>query len=440
MNPELLLTVANGPIQVGIAAWLFARMLVPRKGFALRTALSVSVALALAMAALIACVSGSAQAGEGAFFLPWCAAFAGHIVLAAAVVYACYDTSAWMALFCGSAGYTLQNLASVVEDFAKEATGFSSLGLGLPFELAVSAVCVAAIYALCYRLFIGRLASYGITDIRDRGVLLVMLVSILVEIVFDMLNGELAKAGFLSAGVVVYQVIQATLCLFILYVEYEMLFRRHLEVDVAAMARTMEEERRHYELARDTVEAINVKCHDIRHQIRQLGGEGRVDRGFLDEVAREVSIYDAVVKTGNDPLDVILTEKSLLCEREGIALSVVADGSALGFMAPADVYSLFGNAVDNAMEAVRRLDDPSKRRIDVSVRSAGEMVAIHVENYFAGPLAFEDGLPRSTKGDAANHGFGTLSMRHVAERYGGSLAVKVQGEIFHLNVLVGRPA
>lgn len=60
-----------------------------------------------------------------------------------------------------------------------------------------------------------------------------------------------------------------------------------------------------------------------------------------------------LVHTGNDALDAILSEKGLACEQGGIAFRCMADGAAVGFMAPTDIYSLFGNALDNAIEASR---------------------------------------------------------------------------------------
>ncbi|RVU96903.1 hypothetical protein EII22_09295 [Coriobacteriales bacterium OH1046] len=41
----------------------------------------------------------------------------------------------------------------------------------------------------------------------------------------------------------------------------------------------------------------------------------------------------------------ILTEKSLLCRRVGIALSCIADGHAFDFMAAPDIYTFVGNAI-----------------------------------------------------------------------------------------------
>ena len=194
-------------------------------------------------------------------------------------------------------------------------------------------------------------------------------------------------------------------------------------------------------LSRGNIEAINIKCHDIRHQIRRLANEGAVvDGSVLADIEREVNVYDSVVETGNEALDTILTEKSLMCSGEEIVLTVMADGAALGFMAPADIYALFGNALDNAIEAVRQVEDPERRTITLSVRQAGKMVAVNVENYFAAAPRFSaDGLPQTSKTDEDNHGFGTRSMRAIAQRYGGSMHAGTQDGVFYLNVLLAMP-
>ena len=219
------------------------------------------------------------------------------------------------------------------------------------------------------------------------------------------------------------RLVHPLICVFVLFAEYELLYAKHADDERAETERLLAERERQYRLSRENIEAINIKCHDIRHQIRHLADSGA-----------------SVVETGNEALDTILTEKSLTCSGEGIVLTVMADGAALGFMAPADIYALFGNALDNAIEAVRRVDDPERRTITLSVRRAGGMVAVGVENYFAtAPRFSADGLPQTSKSDSANHGFGTRSMRAIAQRYGGSLHAGTQDEIFYLNVLLAVP-
>lgn len=62
---------------------------------------------------------------------------------------------------------------------------------------------------------------------------------------------------------------------------------------------------------------------------------------------------------------------------------------------------------------------------------------MHVENYVAvAPRFTAGGLPETTKGDRANHGFGTRSMRAIAERYGGTLTAGCEGGVFRLDVMI----
>ena len=182
--------------------------------------------------------------------------------------------------------------------------------------------------------------------------------------------------------------------------------------------------------------------HDLTHQIRALASGGAaVDGRVLDEISREVGVYDSVVKSGNDALDTILTEKCLYCEKHGITLSCIADGAALDFVEPTDLYSFFGNALDNAIEAVERMADPERRSIGLVVRRCGDMVSIHVENYFDGQVSFTgEGLPRTRKAVGTNHGFGMRSMRQIAEACGGSLNCNASGDVFSLDALLSLPA
>ena len=60
------------------------------------------------------------------------------------------------------------------------------------------------------------------------------------------------------------------------------------------------------------------------------------------------------------------------------------------------------------------------------------------ENYFKGKLAFEDGLPLTTKEDKESHGFGMRSLRMIVKKYGGELTASVSDDIFHLNIIFSR--
>ena len=140
-----------------------------------------------------------------------------------------------------------------------------------------------------------------------------------------------------------------------------MLFAYHLQreqalarKEVGAMQRMLENQYAQYRMSRDSIEMVNRKYHDLKHQIAALRAEPDADtrNQWLDEMERDISTYEAQNKTGNSVLDTLLTGKSLYCQKHSINLTVVADGKPLGLMDMMDICSLFGNALDNAIECV----------------------------------------------------------------------------------------
>ena len=115
----------------------------------------------------------------------------------------------------------------------------------------------------------------------------------------------------------------------------------------------------------------------------------------------------------------------------------MADGKRLDFMKGSDVYSLFGNALDNAIEAVVKLKDKSQRVIGLKVCAVGDMTSINVKNFYDGKIEFnKEGIPDSTKLDKSFHGFGLKSIAMIVEKYGGSLSIVAHDDIFNLNILL----
>lgn len=194
-----------------------------------------------------------------------------------------------------------------------------------------------------------------------------------------------------------------------------------------------------YEISKETIEVINIKCHDLKKLVGSALAQRAVLTGKeMEDIDKKLSIYDALVKTGNDALDLILTEKSLYCEKNNIKLTIMADAEGLGFMSDAEIYSLFGNILDNAVEASMRAAE-DMRAISLRVKTVGEMISIHEENYFAGTLKFRNGTPVTSKTNTNDHGYGILSIRRIAEKYGGGLTISAQDGVFCLDVLLAAP-
>lgn len=210
----------------------------------------------------------------------------------------------------------------------------------------------------------------------------------------------------------------------------------HLQAEIQTIQQLHRREIAQYQQNKETIDLINTKCHDIRHRLAQYRSHpDAITREALAQLEKGISIYDCTIKTGNETLDVILTERSLLCQKMGITFSCIVDGSSLDALSPGDIYSLFGNAVDNAIEAVVQLPQEADRIISLNVRQRMGMLSILVENPYAGKVAFADGLPRTTKQDTQEHGYGIRSIQMIVQKYGGEMTVTAD-EWFHLSILL----
>lgn len=197
-----------------------------------------------------------------------------------------------------------------------------------------------------------------------------------------------------------------------------------------------------YKIRQESIDLINQKYHDLKHQIAVLRAEsGEKRNAVLDNMEQEIKAYEAQNDTGNKVLDTVLTGKSLTCRTKNIQLTCVADGTALDFMDVMDISNLFGNALDNAIESTDKITDPERRLIHLSVARQKGFAAIRIENCFDGELKFEKGLPVTTKKDVLYHGFGVKSIQNAAAKYGGTATITTREGWFELRVLIplGQP-
>lgn len=226
----------------------------------------------------------------------------------------------------------------------------------------------------------------------------------------------------------------------ILYLQNELFRKSALREELALMNLLHRKEHEQYQMAKENIELINQKCHDLKHQIRIIRKleQDEIEQ-YVKEVEQSVHIYEAIAKTGNEVLDTILTEKSLYCASHDITISCVADGVQLGFINTLDLYSFLGNALDNAIEAVEKFEEKEKRQIDVVIFKRQQFVVVNILNPIADNVEFRGGLPVTTKDDKDYHGFGMKSMKHVIKKYDGFLNIKTDDGCFQLEVLFPIP-
>lgn len=341
----------------------------------------------------------------------------------------CFRQNLWNLLFIGTAVYAMQHLCFQLIDvvtFWADRTVLWQAVVAVVLSLLVYLIT----YTYSYKMFTGKIRSDQL-QLENRRVIVSAGIVLLVTLGLSVGTGLLGEDELIAMQLCrLYAIV---CCVLILLLQFGNLSESGLRRDYDTIRRIRREESRQYEFSRKTIEALNVKYHDMRHQLAAL--KGAVQGEYVQMIEKMISDYDSLYRTGNKALDVVLTEKSLLCEQSGIRLTCFADGKILGGMKEEDIYSLFGNALDNAIEGVEKTRQPDKKVIELIVRRAGDMCSVHVENYFSGDLEYAEGLPITTHGDKNVHGFGMKSMRMNAEKYGGTMHVYTEEDVFYLDIL-----
>ena len=359
----------------------------------------------------------------------------------------CYDEPWVNIIFCGIIAYTTQHVAYETYNFIVTASGLQGFGVAydsseIEYNGFTFSVWLGA-YGLIYW-FVWAFVAYRIRRQENLKIdNLPLLVFSGVIIAIDIILNAIVTYSGEEISILIYTVVyiyNLLSCSLAIGMQFSMLGKRIAETELAEVQGLWDRDRKLYEMSKENVELINVKCHDLKKQIRALRtASGEVDKDALREIEQAVNIYDGAVKTGSDVLDVILAEKSLYCEKHGIKLTCIADGEKLNFMSKPDIYSLFENAISNAVEAVSGIADPDRRIARLKVTCSGRLISVHIENCCDAAPEFEDGLPKTTKGDERWHRYGMRSMRLIAEKYGGGLSASVEDGMFNLDVVLPLP-
>jgi len=330
------------------------------------------------------------------------------------------------ALFYSTSAYAMQHFIRKIAMIIVTAFGLS--GIWRSFVIMAS----AAILPVFYFVFARRIRTREILGIKPVYTVTLSLIIVAIVYVLSVFVGREGERTVYSGNI--YAASCSILLLIIQFGLFEQEKRVHEKFEIEKM---LHEEREVHRLSRENIEFINIKCHDLKHQIaaiRNLKGDEQEVK--LKEIENAIMIYDSMAKTGNDTVDLVISEKSLQCEKYGIKFSYMVEIESLSVLDEIDLYSLLGNALSNAIEASVKVDDVRKRTISLKIARNGDLICLHIENYTEAKIAFKDGLPVTTKGDERYHGYGMKSIKYIVEKYKGHMKVEIDDNIFSLDAII----
>jgi len=227
----------------------------------------------------------------------------------------------------------------------------------------------------------------------------------------------------------------------LLYSQQDERQKRFLSHEMEAINDMLIRQYNQYQISHNNIEVLNQKYHDLKHQIIAIRQEDNIEKKeqYLLDMENRIKLYESEFKTGNHVLDIMLTTKGGYCSMNNINFNCVADGKAIEFMDAMDICSVFGNALDNAIESAEKQKNIEKRLIRTAVYAKDYFAMIRFENYTEETLDIDKGLPDTTKKDKVFHGYGLKSIHSIAQKYGGTMTINVEGNWFILRILIPIP-
>lgn len=364
----------------------------------------------------------------------------------------CFDEPWGNVVYCGFFSYTEQHISYQIYNFfclmagmdaGSNIYGETMVGEMNGLQVLAFVVIHAVVYLIGWAMLTYRMErqNSGVFSLHRIKSLILSIAIVSVNVIlnaFVVYDLPEDASLFIQSIIIVYNVFGCVLALFL---QVAVIGREEAETELSFVEDLWNKNKQLYELSKENVDFINMKCHDLRHRIRNARKRPLIDENELKEIENAVDIYDGILQTGNEVLDVILSEESIYCNRNDIRLICTIDGAHLSFMQPADVYAIFQNAIHNAVDAVLKFEDRERRVVRLSVKRVANMISVHMENEVPEgvEVVFENGIPVTSREDKNLHGFGMRSIRASVERYSGCLYTELREGSFHLDIMLPVP-
>ncbi len=189
----------------------------------------------------------------------------------------------------------------------------------------------------------------------------------------------------------------------------------------------------HYQERELSQQNVRKMYHDIKNHLAVLKELPLNERNaYLPNIQAVISDYEKFPSTGNQVLDVILSDKMALMDTLGIRFSHNLKLDDTMLLENIDIVTIFGNAIDNAIDACTQIP-MGERFIKINSASGRGMLIVKISN----PTILKDTKNLKTrKEDQDNHGIGLQNIKMSIEKYHGEMTTEIQDEVFSLSILL----
>ena len=216
-----------------------------------------------------------------------------------------------------------------------------------------------------------------------------------------------------------------------------------LEEQVRMMDLQVEMRQVQYSKLREHWEEMRRVRHDMRHHflvIQDLAGEEKYQEIgiYMSKLLEDVTLDPSVYLCENATVNALAGYYRQRAETAGTEVDFKLDVPEVCFVKNGDLSVIFGNLLENALEACERQTSGERFIKAIASMTCGNRLAISIENSFSGVLTPLQGTFASAKrsGEHKEPGVGIMSVRTVAQKYLGSVRIHTDENRFAVRVML----
>ena len=212
--------------------------------------------------------------------------------------------------------------------------------------------------------------------------------------------------------------------------------KNYLEGEIEILEKQAHMQYEYYLVQEQKYNATVHILHDVDKHVKSIenlcvNGKTGEAAEYVKDIRNMLEPLIPIKYTGNPILDILLTDKATISKEKKIKFDIKIDNIDMNFLEAIDATTIFGNLIDNAIEAVEKVN--GDRYIEVSIMPYQEMVLVRIKNTSL-PLKWKNGMPVSEKGK--NHGIGLLNVKRSIEKYDGDISIQQKNGIVTVDLLL----
>ena len=187
------------------------------------------------------------------------------------------------------------------------------------------------------------------------------------------------------------------------------------------------------------VKEMKTVRHDIKNQlltIMQYANEGKTD-----EIKEYVNVLTNnylpnilnYINTNNAAFDAVINSKIAVCNQKNIFMEVNIKQDTDISIPPAEIAVLFGNLLDNSIEAAKHTDE---KRISLDIQKNASYLIILVSNSIKSSVLTTNENLETSKSDKELHGIGIKSIKNIVEKHNGMIQFYEEENEFCCHIMI----